>query len=78
MMAVLFAIAWVVAVKTPFGRHVYAVGGNERAARLAGIRVPRSEDRDVCFLRILRGAGRVSSSRRSLRRRIRPQAKASS
>ena len=40
MMAVLFAIAWVVAVKTPFGRHVYAVGGNERAARLAGIRVP--------------------------------------
>jgi erythritol transport system permease protein len=40
MMAVLFVIAWVVAVKTPFGRHVYAVGGNERAARLAGIRVP--------------------------------------
>ena len=25
----------------PFGRHVYAIGGNERAARLAGIRVPR-------------------------------------
>jgi erythritol transport system permease protein len=39
MMIALFAIAWVVAVKTPFGRHVYAVGGNERAARLAGIRV---------------------------------------
>jgi erythritol transport system permease protein len=39
MMIVLFAIAWVVATKTPFGRHVYAVGGNERAARLAGIRV---------------------------------------
>jgi len=41
MMMALFAIAWVLAVKTPFGRHVYAVGGNERAARLAGIRVPR-------------------------------------
>ena len=27
--------------KTPLGRHVYAVGGNERAARLAGIQVPR-------------------------------------
>ncbi|MGA7342836.1 MAG: ABC transporter permease [Terracidiphilus sp.] len=39
MMSVLFAIAWMVAAKTPFGRHVYAVGGNERAARLAGIRV---------------------------------------
>lgn len=41
MMIALFAFAWVVAAKTPFGRHVYAVGGNERAARLAGIRVPQ-------------------------------------
>jgi len=40
MMMVLFGLAWVVAAKTPFGRHVYAVGGNERGARLAGIRVP--------------------------------------
>jgi erythritol transport system permease protein len=37
----LFALAWLIAVKTPPGRHIYAVGGNERAARLAGIRVPR-------------------------------------
>jgi erythritol transport system permease protein len=41
LMLVLFAIAWVIAAKTRFGRHVYAIGGNERAARLAGIRVPR-------------------------------------
>lgn len=41
MMLAVFAFAWVVATKTPFGRHVYAIGGNERAARLAGIRVPR-------------------------------------
>ncbi len=27
--------------KTPFGRHVYAVGGNEDAAKLSGIRVDR-------------------------------------
>lgn len=39
MMLALFAIAWAVAAKTPFGRHVYAIGGNQRAARLAGIRV---------------------------------------
>lgn len=39
MMAAIFAVTWVVAAKTPFGRQVYAVGGNERAARLAGIRV---------------------------------------
>ena len=35
------AIAIVVTAKTPFGRRVYAVGGNERAARLNGIRVSR-------------------------------------
>ncbi len=27
--------------KTPFGRHIYAVGGNERAAELSGLRVQR-------------------------------------
>ena len=36
IMLCLFALAWLVAVKTPLGRHIYAVGGNERAARLAG------------------------------------------
>ncbi len=40
IMLVLFAVALVIARKTPLGRHIYAVGGNERAARLAGIRVP--------------------------------------
>jgi erythritol transport system permease protein len=29
------------AARTPFGRQVYAVGGNERAALLAGVRVPQ-------------------------------------
>ena len=37
---VLFAaIAAYVAARTPFGRHVYAVGGNERAAALSGVKV---------------------------------------
>jgi erythritol transport system permease protein len=40
IMLVLFALAVVIARKTALGRHIYAVGGNERAARLAGIRVP--------------------------------------
>ncbi|MBS1857461.1 MAG: ABC transporter permease [Acidobacteria bacterium] len=36
-----FAAAGVfVAHRTPFGRRVYAVGGNERAAELSGVRVP--------------------------------------
>jgi D-xylose transport system permease protein len=30
-----------IATRTTFGRHVYAVGGNDEAARRAGINVPR-------------------------------------
>lgn len=38
----LFAAAGAfVAARTPFGRRVYAVGGNERAAELSGVRVGR-------------------------------------
>jgi erythritol transport system permease protein len=38
MMAVA-ALSILVASRTPFGRYVYAIGGSERAARLAGVRV---------------------------------------
>ena len=41
IMIVLLIVAIVIARKTPLGRHIYAVGGNERAARLAGVRVAR-------------------------------------
>lgn len=41
VIAVVFACAWVVLMRTPFGRHVYAVGGNEDAAWLSGVRVAR-------------------------------------
>ena len=34
-------IAYIVLRRTAFGRHVYAVGGNERAAQLAGVKVNR-------------------------------------
>jgi len=40
-MLLLAAAAAFIAARTPFGRHVYAVGGNERAARLSGVRVGR-------------------------------------
>jgi D-xylose transport system permease protein len=35
----LIIIFWLILTKTPFGRHVYAVGGNAEAARRAGINV---------------------------------------
>jgi erythritol transport system permease protein len=41
---VIFAIvAWFVTTRTPFGRAVYAVGGNERSAELSGVRVNRTK-----------------------------------
>jgi ribose transport system permease protein len=36
-------VAWLVLSKTTFGFRVYAVGGSEKAARLAGIRVPQTK-----------------------------------
>ena len=41
LMVVLAALGTWLAVRTPFGRQVYAIGGNERAALLAGVRVPQ-------------------------------------
>jgi erythritol transport system permease protein len=41
IMILVAAAAIIVTTKTPFGRRVFAVGGNERAAVLAGIRVNR-------------------------------------
>jgi len=41
IMIAVAALAIYVAAKTPFGRRVYAVGGNERAAELSGVRVNR-------------------------------------
>lgn len=41
IMVVVAAVAVVVTTRTPFGRRVFAVGGNERAAILSGIRTNR-------------------------------------
>lgn len=35
------AVIWVVLNRTRFGRHVYAIGGNEQAARVSGISIPK-------------------------------------
>ncbi|PFG58131.1 ribose ABC transporter membrane protein [Vibrio sp. ES.051] len=41
LMVAVFAAAWYLLNHTRFGRYVYAVGGNESAARLSGINVDR-------------------------------------
>ena len=40
-MLILYVILYFVLKKTTFGRHTYAIGGNEEATRLSGIRVDR-------------------------------------
>jgi ribose transport system permease protein len=37
--ALVFAVTWALLYRTRFGRYVYALGGNRRALRLAGVRV---------------------------------------
>ncbi len=39
MMIALAVLAWVILSQTSFGRQIYAVGGNESAARISGVRV---------------------------------------
>ncbi|WP_442854889.1 ABC transporter permease [Burkholderia sp. BDU5] len=40
-MLVVYALAWLMLERMPFGRYVYAIGGNEHATRLSGVRVAR-------------------------------------
>ena len=41
VMAIAFLILWFLLHKTSFGRKTYAIGGNERASRISGIKVDR-------------------------------------
>jgi ribose transport system permease protein len=43
LMLVVFAALWVVLAKTPFGRFVYASGGNPEASSLLGVPVERTQ-----------------------------------
>ncbi|WP_342454804.1 ABC transporter permease [Sinorhizobium mexicanum] len=43
IMAVVALLAAYLAARTPLGRHIYAVGGNERGAALSGVNVDRTK-----------------------------------
>jgi ribose transport system permease protein len=53
VLIVTFVIGWLLLMRTPFGRHVYATGGNREAAWLSGIRV----DRVLVSVYVLCGVG---------------------
>ncbi|KIL76670.1 ribose ABC transporter permease RbsC [Bacillus badius] len=40
-MMLAFVVLWIILHKTPFGRQTYAIGGNEKAAWISGIKVSR-------------------------------------
>jgi ribose transport system permease protein len=52
---VLAAIVWWIMDYTPFGRHLYAVGGNANAARLSGVRTGR-----LSWISLIMSAGLAS------------------
>lgn len=41
LLAAVFAAGWFVLTRTPFGRHVYGIGGDAASARLSGVHVVR-------------------------------------
>jgi ribose transport system permease protein len=42
VVVIFYALFHIILTRTPFGRHIYAVGGNISAARLSGINVSRT------------------------------------
>ncbi len=43
IMGIFALVAYIVTTRLPFGRHVYSIGGNERAAELSGVRLARTK-----------------------------------
>ncbi|MCM2607152.1 ribose ABC transporter permease RbsC [Rossellomorea marisflavi] len=63
-MLLAFAILWVILHKTPFGRKTYAIGGNEKAALISGIKVSRMKIMIYSLLGLLAAlAGAILTSR---------------
>lgn len=62
-----FVVTWFLLNRTAFGKHVFAIGGNEQAARLAGIDVGRTKLGIYVFMGLMTAvsgivlAGRVGS-----------------
>ena len=64
IMVGLYAIAMILMYKTEFGRHIYAIGGNERAAYLCGIPVDRTKILVYMLCAFFAGIGGIMMSAR--------------
>ena len=60
-------VVWIILNRTRFGRHIYAIGGNEQAARVSGINIQKSQFFIYTLIGTLAGvagvivAGRIGS-----------------
>lgn len=59
IMVLLVALTWVIMNKRVFGKHIYAVGGNEIAARVSGVNVDRIKIKVYAYAGILSAIGGV-------------------
>jgi ribose transport system permease protein len=59
LMGALYVVAWLVMTRTVFGRHLYAVGGNPKAAWLCGIPIRRVTLAAFTICGLLAGLGGV-------------------
>lgn len=72
LMVIVFVIGYVILYRTYIGRYIYAIGGNEDAARLSGIKVERVQLFVYAFAGLLAGLtgliimGRVNSGQPSV------------
>jgi len=65
ILAVVFAIAWLILTKNVFGRYVRAIGGNEEAARVAGINVKKYKTSVYVISAVLAGLAGIMISCRT-------------
>ncbi|MDO5093675.1 MAG: ABC transporter permease [Propionibacteriaceae bacterium] len=64
LFAIAAAIIWVILNRTRFGRHVYAIGGNEQAARVSGISISKAHFFIYTLIGLLAGlAGIILAAR---------------
>lgn len=57
IMLLAYFIAWFVLTKTPLGLATYAIGGNEKASKLSGIKVDKVKTQLFCIHGFLSGLG---------------------
>mgnify|MGYP001001049080 CR=1 FL=1 len=62
--AVICVLIWFILNKTVFGKNVYAIGGNEMAAKVSGISVPKTQLKIYALIGLLAGlAGVILTAR---------------